>query len=293
MAEKRDKRGLGRGLSSLLGDPGPAAVPPEPDQGPAAAGSELPLASIRPNPHQPRTDIDPAALAALADSIRSNGLLQPLVVRSVGDHYELIAGERRWRAAQEAGLTYVAAVVREAGEIDRLRLALIENVVREDLNAVELANACATLIDDFGQTQEEIGRTLGRSRPAVSNLIRLLELPDDVQEMIASGDLSEGHGRAVLGAEGTARRRRVAQEAVERGLSVRATEALARPGAPSRPPRGTREQPPSEVTDAATEAFGTAFDVPVKVRQSARGPVVVELRFDDEFALNRALRRLS
>jgi ParB family chromosome partitioning protein len=277
----------------LLGDPGQVAAPPEPDQATAAVGSELPLASIRPNPDQPRTEIDPAALAALADSIRSNGLLQPLMVRSVGDHYELIAGERRWRAAREAGLTHVPAVVREAAEIDRLRLALIENVVREDLNAVELANACATLIDDFGQTQEEVGRTLGRSRPAVSNLIRLLELPDDVQAMIASGDLSEGHGRAILSADGTAKRRRVAHEAVRRDLSVRATEALARAGGPSPESRSPREQRHSALTDAATEAFGTTFDVPVKVRQSARGQVVVELRFDDETALSSALRRLG
>jgi ParB family chromosome partitioning protein len=292
VADKRDKRGLGRGLSSLLGEPGatPEAAGKEP--GGASGVGELPLAKIRPNPDQPRTDIDPDALAALAESIRENGLLQPLVVRQVGDGYELIAGERRWRAAQEAGLTQVPALIREAAEIDRLRLALIENVVREDLHAVELANACATLVDDFGQTQEEVGRTLGRSRPAVSNLIRLLELPEDVQEMIATGALSEGHGRAVLIADGTARRRRVAQEAVARGLSVRATEALARSTEAPKKPSTAGKSAHSEVSDAATEAFGSAFDVPVKVRQTGRGRLVVELRFDDESALNSALRRL-
>lgn len=236
MAEKRDRRGLGRGLSSLLGEPAdaqPGAASPTSNR-----AGELPVDVIRPNPTQPRTHIDPEALAALAESIRENGLLQPLVVRPVDGGYELIAGERRWRAAREAGLTAVPALIRDAEAADRLRLALIENVVREDLNALEVANACATLVEDFGVTHEDVGRTVGRSRPAVSNLIRLLELPDDVQGLVVSGDLTEGHARAILMVDGTAARRRLARAVVENGLSVRATEALARKGSATarRPP---------------------------------------------------------
>jgi len=296
VAEKRDRRGLGRGLSSLLGEPGQA-----PDAEPSTAAETLPavpetgmrLDVIRPNSAQPRTHLDPAALATLAESIRENGLLQPLVVRPVEDGYELIAGERRWRAAQEAGLTTVPVVIRDAEAADRLRLALIENVVREDLNALEVANACATLVEDFGVTHEDVGRTVGRSRSAVSNLIRLLELPDDVQDLVISGDLTEGHARAILIVDGTAQRRRLAKAVIENGLSVRATEALAREGVPSPSTRRTAELGRSELGDLALEAFGDVFDVPVRVKHAARGRVVVELRFDDEAALTAALDRLG
>ncbi|MGZ5376129.1 MAG: ParB/RepB/Spo0J family partition protein, partial [Solirubrobacterales bacterium] len=185
------KRGMGRGLAAIL---------PE-----AAAGGpellELAVERIAPNPEQPRSSFEPGALKALADSIAATGLLQPLIVRpptSEGDPYELVAGERRWRAAQQAGLDTVPAVVRASPEDERLQAALIENMVREDLNPVDEARACAALVDDLGISKEELGRRVGRSRAAISNLIRILDLPDEALELLGSGELSEGHGRAIL-----------------------------------------------------------------------------------------------
>jgi ParB family chromosome partitioning protein len=282
----RERRGLGRGLAALLGE-GQAAA------GLSAAGLlELPLDLVEPNPDQPRTAIDPEALQALASSIRASGLLQPVVVSPAGPsgRHQLVAGERRWRAARLAGLERVPAVVREADDRERLELALVENLVREDLNPIDVAQACACLIEDFGQTQAALAERLGRSRPAISNLVRLLELPEGVQEMIAAGALSEGHGRAVLMADGPARRARVAEAAVARSLSVRATEELARREAAPRPSRRPAAIP---LGDAALEAFGVAFDVPVRVRVARGGQLVVELRFSDEEALAAALERLS
>jgi len=298
VAEKRSSGRLGRGLSSLLGD-APVAAAPGAGAAPAATASGeslrvLGVTAIRPNPSQPRRRIDPEALTALADSIAATGLLQPVVVRPVGDGtYELIAGERRWRAAQQAGLDTLPAVVRDADERERLEAGLVENLVRQDLDPIDTAQALAALVEDFGQTQADVARSVGRSRPAVSNLIRLLELPDDVQEMLADGRLSEGHGRAVLMADGARRRREVARAAVEQGLSVRATEALARAasGAPSAGGRARRPAP--GIADEAMDAFAGAFEAPVRVRAAARGAVVVEIIFDDEAAVVRALDRLD
>ena len=280
------RSGLGRGLAALLGDEGaPAAA--------AASLLELPLEAIRPNPDQPRAAIGAEALQALAGSIAESGLMQPVVVRPTGEPggYELIAGERRWRAAKMAGLQRIPALVREADPRERLELALVENLVREDLTPIDVAVACATLIEDFGQAHGELAERLGRSRPAISNLVRLLELPETVQAMIADGTLSEGHGRAILMADGPARRMRVAEQIVARGLSVRATEALARTEGAPRPAR--RRPAPSPVADRALEAFGAAFDAPVRVRPAKDGQVVVELRFADEEALSAALGRMG
>jgi ParB family chromosome partitioning protein len=286
----RDRRGLGRGLSALLGDGPPAAGAPSG----AASLVELPLASIAPNPDQPRAAIEPEALAALAASIRATGILQPVVVRPAdpGGTHRLIAGERRWRAAELAGLERVPAVVRPVDARESLELALVENLVREDLNPIDVAQACACLIEDFGQSQTELAERLGRSRPAISNLVRLLELPAAVQDLIVDGSLTEGHGRAILMADGPARRIRVAEAAVAEGLSVRATEARARDEGAARPRRAPRPEP-TAIGDAALQAFGTAFDTPVRVRPARDGQVVVELRFADEAALEAALGRLS
>jgi ParB family transcriptional regulator, chromosome partitioning protein len=281
------RRGLGRGLSALLGDP--VVAPPEG----ADAVRTVPTDAIRPNPHQPRRTIDESALAVLADSIARHGLMQPIVVRrtEAGDH-EIIAGERRWRAAVRAGLEAVPVVVREADDRERLELALVENLVREDLSPMEVARAVAALVEDFGQTHQTVADHLGRSRPAVSNLLRLLELPDEVQAMVDRGLLSEGHGRAILMADGARARRLLAEQVVERGLSVRETERRARAAAAPAPPPA----PPVEaadLTDSALELFTAAFETPVRVRPRARGGVVVELRFDDEGALRRAMERLT
>lgn len=290
-ASTRDRRGLGRGLSALLGD----AEPLGPGAAPLGSLVEIPLDAIVPNPDQPRAVIEPEALEALAASIRASGVLQPVVVApsDAAGRHELIAGERRWRAARIAGMERVPAIVRAVDARERLELALVENVVREDLSPIDVAQACACLIEDFGQSHGELAGRLGRSRPAISNLVRLLELPEVVQEMISAGDLSEGHGRAILMADGPARRTRVAETVREQGLSVRATEELARreAGVPRSAARGASA--PTPLGDAALEAFGTAFDTPVRVRTGTRGQVVVELRFVDSAALSAALERLS
>jgi ParB family chromosome partitioning protein len=280
----RGRRGLGRGLSALLGEGAATAAGP-------AGLVELPVDAIEPNPSQPRGRIDDVTLRALAASIRASGVLQPVIVTPAdGDgRHQLVAGERRWRAARLAGLTRVPAILRRADERERLELALAENMVREDLTPIDVAQACACLIEDFGQGHAELAERLGRSRPAVSNLVRLLELPEEVQEMISSGQLSEGHGRAILMADGRARRLRVAEAAVSRDLTVRATEALARRAAGGRRRRAPAIGP---VGDAALEAFGTAFDAPVRVRAARDGQMVVELRFADEDALEDALSLL-
>jgi ParB family chromosome partitioning protein len=284
----RDRRGLGRGLASLLGDAAPILTAP------ADGPRELPLDAIVPNPDQPRTAIEATALEALAASIRASGVLQPVVVTPVGadGRHELIAGERRWRAARLAGLDSVPVVVREVDARERLELALVENLLREDLTPIDVALACACLIEDFGQSHGDLAERLGRSRPAISNLVRLLELPEPVQAMISEGVLSEGHGRAILMADGPARRMRVAGRTASGGLSVRATEALARAEA-AQPRASRRGEEPTPLVGAALEAFGAAFDAPVRVRTARDGQVVVELRFSDERSLSAALERMG
>jgi ParB family chromosome partitioning protein len=285
----RDRRGLGRGLASLLGDGDVIAA-----TSPGAALVELPLDAISPNPDQPRATIDPAALESLAASLRATGVLQPIVVAPADaeGHHQLIAGERRWRAAGLAGIARIPAIIREVDARERLELALVENVVREDLSAIDVAQACASLIEDFGQSHGQLAERLGRSRPAISNLVRLLELPEGIQAAIADGELTEGHGRAILMADGPARRTRVAERVIAQGLSVRATEELARreSGAALAARRPAAE--PTPLGDAALEAFGVAFNAPVRVRTGQRGDVTVELRFADEDALLDALARL-
>ena len=189
-----------------MAESNPARNGPRPGRDPAAVATatrpalrEIAVELIRPNPNQPRKEFDGEALIALAESISARGMLQPIVVRPLaGGEYELIAGERRLRAAKMAGLEQVPALVRDTDEAERLELALIENMAREDLNPIEEARACATLVEDLGITKEELGRRVGRSRVAVSNLIRLLELPDEALAMIEAGELTEGHGRALL-----------------------------------------------------------------------------------------------
>jgi ParB family chromosome partitioning protein len=281
------KRGIGRGLSAIL---------PEAEANAAGELRELPVTLIKPNPSQPRTKFDEEALAALAASIEASGVVQPLLVRPLPDgSYELVAGERRWRAAQQAGLEKVPAVIRDQAEAERLQAALIENMVREDLNPVEEAKACAALVEDLGLTKEELARRVGRSRPAVSNLIRLLELPDEALEMLESGDLSEGHGKALLGAQGNDVRRRLARDAARAGWSVRETEERVRlAGQPKTRPRRAPADPDAiaalrDVADALEEALGHE----VTTRAKGEG-VVAELRFDDvrdAHALARRLRK--
>jgi ParB family chromosome partitioning protein len=254
---------------------------------------ELELDAIRPNPGQPRRRFDDDALDALAASIRQTGLVQPVVVRPLAEGgYELIAGERRWQAARRAGVVRIPALIRQAGERERLELALVENVVRQDLTPMELSRAVAALVEDFGRSHADVAATLGRSRSAVSNLLRLLELPDAVQEMVEDGRLSEGHARAVLMADGARARRVLAERVVAEGLSVRQTEAAARGHAPAPRPRAATAEP-SPVVDRAVDALYGLFEAPVRVRPAAGGAIVVQMRFADEDALARALERLG
>ena len=206
--------------------------------------AHLPVEMIHPNPRQPRRTFDHEATTGLADSIRAQGVVQPVVVRVRAEGgYELIAGERRWRAAREAGAPTLPAVVREADDRDALLLGLVENVAREQLSPVEEARAYALLLDEFGLSLGEIGERVGRSKPSVSNRLRLLELPDDVLGMLERGELSEGHARAVLAVQGHEDRRRLARLIVRRGLSVRAAERAARWAGARTRSRKTREAP--------------------------------------------------
>jgi ParB family chromosome partitioning protein len=281
------KRGIGRGLAAIL---------PEATGGDAGELLELPVDLIKPNPDQPRTQFDPEALTALAASIEASGVVQPLLVRPLADgSYELVAGERRWRAARQAGLEKVPAVVRDQEQAERLQAALIENMVREDLNPVEEARACASLVEELGLTKEELARRVGRSRPAVSNLIRLLELPDEMLTALEAGELSEGHGRALLGASGNDVRRRLGRDAIRGGWSVRETENRVKlAGQPRASPRRVLVDPEQA---AALESAGDALEAALghEVRVRAKGEeIVAELRFDDiaeANALARVLRR--
>jgi ParB family chromosome partitioning protein len=262
---------MGRGLAAIL------SVAPREE---AEELRQLPLELISPNPHQPRDRFDETALVALAESIKARGVLQPVLVRPLpGGTYELIAGERRWRAAKLAELESVPAIVRHHDDAASLEVALIENMAREDLNPVEEARACAALTEELGLSREEVGRRVGRSRVAVSNLIRLLDLPDETLESIQAGDLSEGHGRALLLASDHGDRRRLGRVAVQNGWSVRETEHRARgtrsdngdDGASAGPRRRPRGLHPDQ--EAAIAEIGDTFEAALgrEVRISASG----------------------
>jgi ParB family transcriptional regulator, chromosome partitioning protein len=276
---------MGRGLAAIL--PESSAGGPE--------LRELPVGQIEPNPDQPRGSFDANALEALAGSIASAGLLQPLIVRPLGDgRYELVAGERRWRAAQKAGLDRVPAVIRSSPEDERLQAALIENMVREDLNPVEEARACAALVDDLGISKEELARRVGRSRASISNLIRLLDLPDPVLKLLERGSLSEGHGRAILQLSDQDARMKLAKQAAAEGWSVRDIERRTRNGG-KRKRKGTAAGRISAEERAALadaeDALGAALGADVRVRRAGAG-LRAEIHFDDIAELESLARRL-
>ena len=264
-------RGMGRGLAAILPESGIG----EPQF------RHVPIEMIRPNPGQPRTEFDAATIDGLADSIADAGVVQPLIVRPLADgRYELIAGERRWRAARQANLETVPALIRNQDEGERLQTALIENMAREDLNPVDEARACAALVEDLGLRKKELARRLGRSRPSISNLIRLLDLPEEVLDLLVSGELSEGHGRAILQAPDNEARRALAREAARRDWSVRETERRAKE---ANAPKGFKVVPHPDQEAAlasAEEALESALGTGVRVRPARRG-IRAELHFDD------------
>ncbi len=314
MAQQR--RGLGRGLGALIPESplladGDAGRGQNPVAGTASAGpaespsaedfgahyKEIPVSAITPNPRQPRRTFDEDALEELAESIRQVGLLQPVVVRAAGPgRYELIMGERRWRASQRAGLTEIGAIVKQTQDNDLLRDALIENMHRQQLDPLEEAAAYQQLLDDFGATHEELARKIGRSRPHISNTLRLLNLPPAVQKRVAAGVLSAGHARALLSLENTEAQERLASRIVAEGLSVRAVEEIVAVGTDDSPPRRpvrTGAKPPTapglrHLADRLSDLFETRVKVELGQR---KGKIVVEFATIDD--LERIVKAMS
>jgi ParB family transcriptional regulator, chromosome partitioning protein len=246
------RRGLGRGFEVLIGNAEPELA-------------HIPVEQIHPNPHQPRKEFDAEAVSGLAESIRAQGLIQPVVVRPrVQGGYELIAGERRWRAAREAGVATVPSVVRDADDRDTLLLGLVENVAREDLSPVEEGRAYAILLDEFGLSLGEVAERVGKSKPTVSNRVRLLELPSDVLDLVGSGALSEGHARALLSIPDHDARRRLAKRIVRDGMSVRAVERAAKAAGAATRARRTSAVDPA-IAQRVRDAFRTLTGFDAKV----------------------------
>ncbi|HEX7186727.1 MAG TPA: ParB/RepB/Spo0J family partition protein [Actinomycetes bacterium] len=273
------------GRDSVSGTPGPGAAEPAPVAG--AHFAEIPIDAITANPRQPRTVFDEESLAELTHSLREVGLLQPVVVRSVGeDRYELIMGERRWRAARDAGFTAVPAIVRSTGDDAMLRDALLENLHRSQLNPLEEAAAYDQMLQDFGCTHEDLAGRIGRSRPQISNTLRLLKLPPLVQRRVAAGVLSAGHARALLGLDDGAAQERLAQRIVAEGLSVRTVEEIVALGgdeAPARSKPRSGNRPVAPKLAVLAERLSDRFETRVKVDLGrSKGRIVVEFASLDD-----------
>ena len=292
MADKRPA--LGRGLSALI----PPAPPPAPAPAPAAVTreamrppQEIDIDLLTPNPRQPRVQIDEQRLEELAQSIRSNGVLQPILVRHVQGRYEIVAGERRWRAAQRAGLLKVPITVREVADDKLLEVALVENVQRENLNAIEEAQAYRRLADELQWSQETIAAAVGKDRATIANYIRLLRLPAEVRNEVAAGAIAMGHARALLALSDDAAQRRIGREIVSRGLSVRETEALVRREStpPAPPPPAPKPDPNTRAAeDQLKRALGTRTRI---IRKGQGGRIEIDFANEDE--LHRLFEHLT
>lgn len=303
------RRGLGKGLGALI-PAGPSSSVPlagadsrgsgsavgtgVTDAMPGAYLDEIPVGAVTANPHQPRQVFDEDAMAELADSISAVGLLQPVVVRRIGaGRFELIMGERRWRACQLAGIDRIPAIVRETSDDEMLREALMENLHREQLNPLEEAAAYQQLLDDFSATHEELARKVGRSRPHISNTIRLLNLPPAVQKRVAAGVLTAGHARALLGVDEPGLQEQLAHRIVAEGLSVRATEEIVALGVePAKGPRARSKAPVAPGLKDLADRLSDIFETRVKVELGQRkGKIVVEFASIDD--LERIVRSMS
>ncbi|HEY8414269.1 MAG TPA: ParB/RepB/Spo0J family partition protein [Thermaerobacter sp.] len=286
----RNRRGLARGievrgLEALLPGVQPAGTEGERIE-------HIEIDRVRPNPYQPRRDFDPQAMAELVESIRQHGIVQPLLVRREGDGYRLVAGERRWRAAREAGLKVVPAVVREMSDTEMMEIALVENLQREDLNPIEEAQGYRMLCEELGLTQEQVSQRVGKSRSHIANMMRLLQLPEDLRRLVAEGKLSTGHAKVLLGVASPSEMRQLAARVLSEGLTVRQLERLV---ASAGKPRKARQAAPAavapEVRDLAERlqrALGTRVSIHAR---GERGQIVIEYYSLDD--LERLLSRLD
>ncbi len=291
MAAAKKKRGLGRGLDALLG--GAATAAAEYSGGRDADLRELPVDLLQPGKYQPRTDMHPESLEELADSIRAQGVVQPIVVRelSEGGRYEIIAGERRWRAAQIAGLHEIPAVIRVVPDEAAIAMALIENIQRENLNPVEEANALARLIEEFEMTHQQAAEAVGRSRAAVSNLLRLLTLNDDVRRLLEHGDLEMGHARALLALSGE-QQSQAAREVAAKGYSVRETEQLVRRLASTTQAASGREQAIDPDIKRLQDELGERLSAKVLFQHGAKGKGKLVIHYNSLDELDGILERI-
>jgi len=273
-----NRKALGRGLGALLSSDSTVDLGPEP--------TEVDVDVIVPGPMQPRTHFDEGSLEGLADSIRAHGIVQPLLVRRQGDRYELIAGERRWRAARLAGLSRVPVVVKEVPDQDLLEIALIENIQRENLNPIEEAQAYKRLIENVGLTQEALASRVGRDRSYITNYLRLLKLPDDLQQLVIEGRLSTGHARTILGLAHVDLQRRIARQVIDGALSVRATEHLVRKAVEGSPAKTASAVDPN--IRAAETKLRRALGTQVRIVQlRGEGPGKIEISFFSNQDLDR------
>lgn len=279
------KKALGRGLSALVSE-----AQYETGSSSAKAESVLPIEQIVPNPNQPRTHFNETELRELSESIQEHGVLQPLLVRKQGEHYEIIAGERRYQASKIAGLTEVPVIIREVDDNEMLALALIENLQRSDLNPLEEARGYKQLIKASGMTQDALSKAVSKSRSAITNSLRLLDLPDEVQQMIFEGKLSAGHARAILAVPYEDARIKLAEKVVNEGLSVRATENLAPLFSVGDAPKTPRAVTPQSFKRAA-RVLRQQFNTNVKVK-TTRGKNKIEIEFRDEDELNSILHQI-
>jgi ParB family chromosome partitioning protein len=287
-ASRKPRPGLGRGLSALLGD----NVPETPVNGTPEASSGvrmLPVSSLVPHPDQPRRHFDEDALEELAQSLRQRGLIQPIVVRPSGHNYQIVAGERRWRAAQRARLHEVPVIVRDFDDAETMEIALVENIQRQDLNAIEEAEAYARLIREFGHSQEALGKLVHKSRSHIANLLRLLDLPEGVRTMVVQGEIDMGHARALIGAPEA---ERLAREVASKGLSVRETEKLARNAKPASKRKGG-EPPVRDADIAALEhQLGDVLGLNVRIAHGPKGGTLT-LAYSTLDQLDMVCQRLS
>jgi ParB family chromosome partitioning protein len=280
-----NRKALGRGLGALLSSDQTIDLGAEP--------SEVDLDSIVPGPMQPRTHFDEVSLESLAESIRSHGIVQPLLVRRRENGYELIAGERRWRAAKLAGLARVPVVVKEVPDQSLLEIALIENIQRENLNPIEEAQAYKKLIETVGLTQEALASRVGRDRSYITNYLRLLRLPDDLQQLVIEGRLSTGHARTLLGLSDVDRQRRIARQIIDQGLSVRATEQLVHKAIEEKPKPSASAQADDPNVRAAETKLRRALGTQVRIQMSGEGKGKIEISFFNAQDLDRIYNLLS